>query len=62
MKTKPVTLTRVMRAIERDDTTGFCKTCGHSQHGVEPDAKNYKCNACGALEVFGAEELLIELR
>jgi hypothetical protein len=28
-------------------------------HGVEPDARNYLCEACGERRVFGAEEILL---
>jgi len=39
--------------------TGFCRTCGNEQLGCEPDAENYECEGCGAMEVFGAEQLMI---
>ena len=35
--------------------------CGAQAHGVEPDARNYECEACGTDQVFGAEELLMEI-
>lgn len=38
---------------------GFCTTCGAENECCEPDARNYKCSECGAMEVFGAEELVI---
>ena len=50
---------RIIRAIESGEFIGFCKECGHSQDGCEPDARNYKCENCGAMEVYGAEEMLI---
>jgi hypothetical protein len=50
---------RIMRAIESGESIGFCKECGHSQDGCEPDARGYKCESCGAMEVYGAEEMLI---
>lgn len=50
---------RIMRAIESGESVGFCKECGHSQDGCEPDARNYKCESCGAMAVYGAEEMLI---
>ncbi len=50
---------RIIRAIESGESIGFCKECGHSQDGCEPDARNYKCDSCGAMEVYGAEEMLI---
>lgn len=40
---------------------GFCIVCGASRFQVEPDARNYQCEACGADEVFGAEEILMEV-
>jgi hypothetical protein len=58
---KPVILseTRIMRAIESGESIGFCKACGASQGGCEPDARNYPCESCGAREVYGAEECLM---
>lgn len=50
---------RIMRAIESGESVGFCKECGHKQDGCEPDARNYKCESCGAMAVYGAEEMLI---
>jgi hypothetical protein len=50
----------VLEACESGDYIGFCKVCGESQYGCEPDARNYECEACGECAVFGAEELLIE--
>ncbi len=45
----------------RDDYIGVCLECGSIQENVEPDARHRPCDAeeCGALQVFGAEELLI---
>ena len=34
---------------------------GAEAEGVEPDARKYKCQACGELQVYGAEELLLEM-
>jgi hypothetical protein len=56
-----ITLNRVMNAVKKDDGIGICKACGHSQHYCEPDARNYECNKCHKHEVFGAEELLMEM-
>ncbi len=55
----PVTLDDVMSAIESDSYVGFCRVCGTEHDGVEPDARKYLCEDCGAREVYGAEELLI---
>lgn len=56
-----ITLNRVVKAIESGEYVGFCKACGKKAFGVEPDARNYRCESCEATEVFGAEELLMEL-
>lgn len=66
MKVHPsVTADRVVAAVERSMTTlddpGFCIACGAEADGVEPDARRYPCEACGAAAVYGAEELLITL-
>lgn len=50
---------KIMRAAQSDEMVGFCKECGEEAHGVEPDARNYRCESCGAMAVYGAEELLI---
>jgi hypothetical protein len=61
MKTnKLVTMDKIMQAVEADDNLGFCIACGEEACGVEPDARNYECEACGERQVFGAEELLIQ--
>jgi hypothetical protein len=60
-----ITANRVVAAVERAmsslDNPGFCRACGDEADSVEPDARNYECAACGAPEVFGAEELLLEV-
>lgn len=56
-----IDLDRVIDAVSEDDGIGFCKACGEEQFGCEPDARNYECESCGENQVFGAEELLIEL-
>ena len=42
-----------------DGCMGFCLECGAEAYGVEPDARNYECEECGAKKVFGAEEVLL---
>lgn len=44
--------------IEGHDT-GRCLACRAEAHGVEPDARAYECESCGARRVYGCEELLI---
>ena len=52
---------RVLEAVESGDDIGFCVECGEEVLGIEPDAREYRCDACGAIAVFGAEELLIHI-
>lgn len=66
MKLHPsLTPNKIAAAVTRQRTTldnpGFCVACGHEQDGCEPDARNYECESCGKRQVFGAEELLLEL-
>ena len=60
-----VTPDRVMEAAERSmaslDNPGFCIACGEEAEGVEPDARRYECESCGAMAVYGAEELALRL-
>jgi hypothetical protein len=63
MKLHPsITAGRVCDAVERRMTTldnpGFCIACGEEADGCEPDARRYKCEACGERAVYGADELL----
>lgn len=41
------------------ENPGFCTLCGAEAEGCEPDARDYKCEACGAEAVYGAEEILL---
>ena len=66
MKAHPsITVARILDAVERHNTTlddpGFCLACGADADGVEPDARNYSCEACGEQRVYGAEELLLRI-
>lgn len=60
-----LTAEQIIEAVERRRTSlddpGFCVACGGEAAGVEPDAENYECAACGELQVFGAEALLIRI-
>lgn len=53
-----VTLDQIMEAVEMDDNMGFCLACGEEAWSVEPDARRYECESCGAHKVYGAQELL----
>ena len=59
--TANVLLDRVMEAVQADDNLGFCLACGAEAYEVEPDARRYKCEACGKPKVYGAQELLFML-
>jgi len=54
-------LTFTIEQIEAADANydGFCIKCGAEADGVEPDACNYPCEACGENQVFGASEIAI---
>ena len=54
---KTFTLEQIEPAIE--DYTGFCTMCGAERDRCEPDAREYECEECGELAVYGAEELLM---
>ena len=58
-----ITTTRIMRAVKARrhslEDPGICIACGADTYGVEPDARRYECEACGARAVYGVEELLI---
>jgi hypothetical protein len=56
-----ITLDRIMEMLERDDNEGICLACGEDAYGVEPDARGYECESCGAHKVYGAEELLLRM-
>lgn len=60
---RSVTVARVMAAVQEacssTDNPGFCLACGVDVEGVEPDAREYTCDECGADKVYGAEEVLI---
>ena len=56
---KSITQAAIIAAIEADDHLGFCIACGEEAEGVEPDATQYECEACGEYQVYGAEELLL---
>lgn len=54
-----VTLDRVMSIVARDDYEGICLACGEDAYNVEPDAREYPCDVCGASRVYGAQEILV---
>ena len=54
-----LTIDRILEGAESGDDMGFCLACGAAKYGVEPDARKYECEECGAEKVYGAEELLL---
>lgn len=58
-----LTAERILEACERHMTTldnpGFCTACGTEAEGVEPDARQYRCDECGDHAVYGADELAL---
>lgn len=54
---------RVLAAVESSMTDlsspGFCLACGDDADGVEPDAERYRCEECGARQVYGAEQVML---
>ena len=56
---KPIQVSEADYADLTENYGGFCVECGDQAYGVEPDARRYRCESCGASAVYGAEELLI---
>jgi hypothetical protein len=52
-------IAQLQEVVEGDNNTGFCLACGDECDGVEPDARKYRCEGCGAHKVYGAEELML---
>jgi Zn finger protein HypA/HybF involved in hydrogenase expression len=50
-----------MKQLENamNNNCGYCLKCGSKAHNVEPDARKYECEHCGATKVYGAEELAL---
>jgi hypothetical protein len=64
MKIHPdVTVAKIVDACERHQTTldnpGFCIACGVEAEGVDPDARGDECDECDAMQVYGAQELML---
>ena len=60
-----ITAERVIEAVESRfsemENPGFCRACGADASDCEPDAQFYECESCHAEQVFGAEEILLEI-
>jgi hypothetical protein len=57
MSHQKFTLAEIQAADEALE--GFCIECGEQRDCCEPDAREYKCDACGSMSVYGAQEILI---
>lgn len=60
---KSITAEKIIQAVNENTFgtgayLGYCTECGAEHEGVEPDARKYNCTECGAMSVYGAEELL----
>jgi len=58
-RSAPLTLTEAQYLQLGDDYIGVCRSCRNEQGGCEPDARDYPCSDCGAMDVYGTEELLM---
>ena len=47
------------RRLLDEDSMGLCVACGAEACQVEPDAREYECERCGADAVYGAEEVVL---
>lgn len=56
---RPVMPESECRHLTFNENPGFCLDCGTETDGVEPDARKYRCDACGMPAVYGLEELLM---
>lgn len=55
----PITRDQVIRLVKDDNNSGLCLACGDESSGLEPDARQCKCEACGEYTLYGAEEVLM---
>lgn len=56
-KQRTFTIEEIEEAMECG--LGFCTSCGAMKGFCEPDARNYECDDCGEMAVYGAEELVV---
>jgi len=52
-----ISIDDVCEALSADEDLGWCTACG-SEHTVEADARNVRCDCCGALAVQGAHGIV----
>ena len=57
---KSISISEEEYKIHEEDYDGICIKCGEWKFGgCEPDARNYKCDECGNMSVFGTMEAMI---
>ena len=56
-----ITPQRLLSLVGSGESIGICTACGEEAHGVEPDAQDYRCEACGTFAMTGVESLLVEV-
>ena len=55
-----ITLSTEEYLYHQESYDGLCINCWEWQDGgVEPDAENYPCDACGMDQVMGAEQAMV---
>lgn len=57
--TEDVIAEAVARTMFDEAMIGFCIDCGAEHSLCEPDAERFLCDECDALQVHGAEQLLL---
>jgi len=60
MKRFSLTEDDMQESMFGESSEGICIACGSTQGGCEPDARKYRCEACGENTVFGFEQALLE--
>jgi hypothetical protein len=59
--TQKVIVDAVQSNMQTLSNLGYCIACGYEHDECEPDARCYECEDCGEFQVYGAEELLMEI-
>jgi hypothetical protein len=53
-------LEEIEEELAADDNSGRCIECGAvAEQPCEPDARKYKCSACGQDAVYGLQEIVL---
>ena len=55
-----LTFERVFEAATDDQFAGFCTACGAEADSIEEDARECTCEQCGADQVYGAAQMILE--